>query len=93
MAAFLARRASLGDNPIKYVRNYSESRGMHFSYDAHDWLGGYPYETSGPSELIERTSVLGFAELRSFPLPRTLGLFGSGCAEFVFERNQDTGPR
>jgi cyclopropane fatty-acyl-phospholipid synthase-like methyltransferase len=92
MAAFLAGKASRGQNPIKYVRNYSEARGMHFSYDAHDWLGGYPYETAGTSELIERISALGFMELRSFPLPKAFGLFGSGCAEFVFERNRDTAP-
>jgi 2-polyprenyl-3-methyl-5-hydroxy-6-metoxy-1,4-benzoquinol methylase len=89
VAAFLTRQASVGKNPIKYIRNYSESRGMHFSHDAHDWLGGYPYETAGASELVARISALGFTELRSFPLPKTLGLFGSGCAEFVFERNRD----
>jgi len=91
-AALLARTASLGKNPIRYVRNYSEFRGMHFSYDAHDWLGGYPYETAGASELVERISALGFKELRSFPVPKAIGLFGSGCAEFVFERNRAAAP-
>lgn len=89
MAALLARKACFGENPIAYVRNYFELRGMHFSHDVHDWLGGYPYETAGASELIERISALGFKQLRSFALPKTIGLFGSGCAEFVFERNRD----
>src|SRR5262249_55591233 len=93
MAAFLAAKACLGKNPVKYVRNYSEARGMHFSYDAHDWLGGYPYETAGASELVGRISALGFRELRSFPLPRRFGLFGAGCGEFVFERNRDAPSR
>ncbi len=89
MAAILAGKASQGKNPIEYVRNYSKARGMHFSYDAHDWLGGYPYETAGARELVERISALGFKELRSFPIPKRFGLFGAGCGEFVFERNRD----
>jgi 2-polyprenyl-6-hydroxyphenyl methylase/3-demethylubiquinone-9 3-methyltransferase len=84
MAAFLAAKALLGANPIAHVRNYSETRGMNFSHDAHDWLGGYPYETSSADEMIGRVSALGFRELRSFRLPATSGLFGSGCNEFVF---------
>lgn len=89
MAALLARKAFAGENPVAYVRNYFALRGMHFSHDAHDWLGGYPYETAGAGELVERISALGFTELRSFPIPKTFGLFGSGCGEFVFERKRD----
>jgi SAM-dependent methyltransferase len=84
MAALLAGKAMLGQNPIGYVRNYPESRGMNFSHDAHDWLGGYPYETSSTDEMLKRVSALGFTELRSFCLPSTTGLLGSGCNEFVF---------
>jgi 2-polyprenyl-6-hydroxyphenyl methylase/3-demethylubiquinone-9 3-methyltransferase len=86
MAAFLAAKILLGRNPISYVRNYSAIRGMNFSHDAHDWLGGYPYETASAAEMLERVTALGFAEVRSFRLPATTGLFGSGCNEFVFER-------
>jgi 2-polyprenyl-6-hydroxyphenyl methylase/3-demethylubiquinone-9 3-methyltransferase len=86
MTAFLAAKTLLGGNPISYVRKYSEARGMNFSHDAHDWLGGYPYETASPDEMLERVRALGFAEVRSFRLPATTGLFGSGCNEFVFER-------
>ena len=86
MMAFLAGQTLLGRNPISYVRNYSEMRGMNFSNDAHDWLGGYPYETATATEIRDRICKLGFAELRSFPLPESFGLFGSGCHEFVFQK-------
>ena len=87
MAALLARHALTLKNPVTLVRNYAEQRGMNFSHDAHDWLGGYPYETATAAELRERICAMGFAEQRSFPLPVTLGLFGAGCHEFVFQRN------
>lgn len=86
MTALLARMALAGTNPISHVRNYSEVRGMNFSHDAHDWLGGHPYETATAVELQERICKMGFTEQRSFPLPVTRGLFGSGCHEFVFKR-------
>jgi 2-polyprenyl-3-methyl-5-hydroxy-6-metoxy-1,4-benzoquinol methylase len=85
MAAYLAR-TSLKVNPVSYVRNYSEMRGMNFSHDAHDWLGGYPYEAARADELHDRISALGFSEVRSFRLPVTFGLFGAGCHEFVFQK-------
>jgi 2-polyprenyl-3-methyl-5-hydroxy-6-metoxy-1,4-benzoquinol methylase len=86
MAAFFAGLTLSGRNPVSYVRNYPAMRGMNFSHDAHDWLGGYPYETAGAAEMFERVTALGFAEVRSFRLPATTGLFGSGCNEFVFEK-------
>ena len=86
MTAFLAAKVLMGKNPVAYVRNYSKMRGMNFSHDAHDWLGGYPYETASADEMKNRFSKLGFKEVRSFPLPATFGLFGSGCHEFVFQK-------
>jgi len=59
---------------------------MNFSHDAHDWLGGYPYETASATELHDRICAMGFTEERSFRLPITRGLFGSGCHEFVFRK-------
>ena len=85
MAAYLARM-SLTVNPVSYVRNYSEMRGMNFSHDAHDWLGGYPYEAARADEMHDRISAFGFSEIRSFRLPVTIGLFGAGCHEFVFQK-------
>jgi 2-polyprenyl-6-hydroxyphenyl methylase/3-demethylubiquinone-9 3-methyltransferase len=86
MAALLGAKTLLGGNPISYVRNYSETRGMNFSHDAHDWLGGYPYETATAADLRDRIRKMGLSEERSFTLPARLGLFGSGCHEFVFRR-------
>ena len=62
-------------------------RGMEFYTDVHDWLGGYPYESIAPVELREYMAELGFREVRAFLVPggRT-GLLGSGCDEYVFER-------
>jgi 2-polyprenyl-3-methyl-5-hydroxy-6-metoxy-1,4-benzoquinol methylase len=84
MAALLAAKALLGVNPMSYIRNYPNRRGMNFSHDAHDWLGGYPYETASAEEMHKRICALGFTELRSFRLSQKLGLFGAGCNEFVF---------
>jgi 2-polyprenyl-6-hydroxyphenyl methylase/3-demethylubiquinone-9 3-methyltransferase len=86
MAAFLAGKTLLGTNPISYARNYSKLRGMNFSHDAHDWLGGYPYETASAGEIHDRICKMGFAEQRSFLFPASYGLFGSGCHEFVFRK-------
>lgn len=86
MAVLLARMASLGQNPVSFVRSYSRSRGMHFSHDVHDWLGGFPYETAEANELIARVCANGFAAQRSFVIPKTRGLLGTGCNEFVFKR-------
>jgi cyclopropane fatty-acyl-phospholipid synthase-like methyltransferase len=87
MAVLLARMASLGQNPVAFVRNYLQSRGMHFSHDVHDWLGGFPYETAEADELIARVGANGFTLQRSFLIPRTRGLLGTGCNELVFRRN------
>lgn len=86
MTALLARMTLMGINPVHHVRNYSEVRGMNFTHDAHDWLGGHPYETATAEEIHDRISKMGFTEVRSFTLPVTRGLFGSGCQEFVFQK-------
>jgi SAM-dependent methyltransferase len=86
MAARFAAKALSGRNPISHIRNYSATRGMNFSHDAHDWLGGYPYETATAVELHDRICRMGFIEERSFPLPVSRGLLGSGCHEFVFQK-------
>ncbi|MEA2944030.1 MAG: hypothetical protein QOD09_4559 [Bradyrhizobium sp.] len=91
MAAFLAATTLLGGNPISYLRNYSEGRGMNFSHDAHDWLGGYPYQAATVMEIRDRVGKMGFTEERSFLLPASSGLFGSGCNEFVFQRTCTVG--
>jgi len=87
MAALLtARTVRSWESPMAYMRNYPKIRGMNFSHDVHDWLGGYPYETATATELHDRVCSMGFTEERSFRLPKTFGLFGSGCHEFVFQK-------
>jgi 2-polyprenyl-3-methyl-5-hydroxy-6-metoxy-1,4-benzoquinol methylase len=73
-----------GRNPVSDAR----VRGMNFSHDVHDWLGGYPYETASVDELQDRICALGFSAKRSFPIAISLGgFFSSGCHEIVFQRD------
>lgn len=85
---FLLGLTLSGRNPVAYVRNYKSLRGMNFWRDMIDWLGGYPYESATPDEVKDFMRARGFrtvAEYNTGPV-RAGGLFGSGCAEFVFER-------
>jgi predicted RNA methylase len=78
-------------SPVVVRRNYRRNRGMSRKHDLHDWLGGYPYES------ITHREILDFLEKRGFTLRHdlgnrqntkriSLGLFGSGCDEYVFVR-------
>lgn len=75
-------------SPASFLSDYQRHRGMNFSHDAHDWLGGYPYETASADEMRERVAKLGFKEINSFARPKTIGAFGTGCGEFVFEKDR-----
>jgi hypothetical protein len=64
----------------------TEVRGMEAKTDVHDWLGGYPYESSTPEEIFALADQLGLKKLAFFPVPGSRrGLLGSGCDEYVFE--------
>lgn len=67
-----------------YVTNYKSQRGMDFAHDVHDWMGGYPYESISAPEVETLMRRLGFEHVRSFTSPVTIGLFGSGCDEYVY---------
>lgn len=72
-----------------YTANYKINRGMDFYHDVHDWLGGWPYESISVTEVTRSMQELGFQHVQSFV--RTawrdrLGLFGSGCDEYVYRR-------
>jgi 2-polyprenyl-6-hydroxyphenyl methylase/3-demethylubiquinone-9 3-methyltransferase len=76
-----------GRNPISYARSYKTRRGMDWSHDVHDWLGGYPYESIAPDDVRRLLDELGFRLLRSFEKPAAIkGLLGSHCDEYVAVR-------
>jgi 2-polyprenyl-3-methyl-5-hydroxy-6-metoxy-1,4-benzoquinol methylase len=76
-----------GRKPAHYVRDYKSARGMSWTHDVHDWLGGYPYESVTPQEVRAALAELGFDQVRAFEKPAASGgLFGSHCDEFVAVR-------
>jgi SAM-dependent methyltransferase len=76
-----------GRSPARYIRDYKSARGMSWSHDVHDWLGGYPYESVTPQEVSALLGELGFDAVRTFEKPAAVkGLFGSHCDEFVVVR-------
>lgn len=64
----------------------SRGRGMEYWHDMHDWLGGYPYETALAPEVETRLASRGFIAERVFARTLELGLFGSGCDEYVYRK-------
>jgi SAM-dependent methyltransferase len=86
MSAFLGFLPVTGWRPIAFVRNYKKSRGMNFSNDVHDWLGGYPYESASVAEVQAELARLKLEEVRTFGLYPTHGIWGAGCSEYVYRR-------
>jgi 2-polyprenyl-6-hydroxyphenyl methylase/3-demethylubiquinone-9 3-methyltransferase len=86
-AAFFLGKAAQGKNPLSYVRDYKSDRGMNWHRDVHDWLGGYPYESASATAVKQRLQQLGFNVVRSFERPAGIGLFGTGCDEYVGQRS------
>jgi 2-polyprenyl-6-hydroxyphenyl methylase/3-demethylubiquinone-9 3-methyltransferase len=81
--AFTTSMLMSGRNPIAYARDYKKHRGMSWSHDVHDWLGGYPYESATADEIMRQLLHLNFEVVRSFTTPPGRGIFGTGCDEFV----------
>jgi 2-polyprenyl-6-hydroxyphenyl methylase/3-demethylubiquinone-9 3-methyltransferase len=87
-ALFKAGLLVQGRNPSDYIRTYRSNRGMDWHHDIHDWLGGWPYQSATPDELIDFVKELGFAPVRTFAHnAKAFGLFGSHCDEVVFVRS------
>jgi 2-polyprenyl-6-hydroxyphenyl methylase/3-demethylubiquinone-9 3-methyltransferase len=81
-----------GHNPWRYVRE-GQKRGMDVFHDVHDWMGGYPYESTTPAEVEAFMSERGFKRQKVVPWRILLaGLFGSGCTEYVFRRQGSGDP-
>lgn len=72
----------------RYLADDPKQRGMNFHHDVHDWMGGWPYESISPEQTDKHMSGLGFGCERKFVVGRkTLGIFGSGCDEYVYRRD------
>jgi 2-polyprenyl-6-hydroxyphenyl methylase/3-demethylubiquinone-9 3-methyltransferase len=69
-------------NPLDRYRHYDSLRGMSWWHDQLDWVGGYPFETAKPEEIVLFYRDRGFEVERL--LPCRAG--GSGCNQFVFRR-------
>lgn len=97
--AFLFRIALrlTGRNFGAYLANYKSKRGMDFYHDIHDWLGGFPYESISEREVFVFMTERGFEPVRRFVanerkvLGRQIGIFGSGCDEYVYSNKRDDG--
>jgi 2-polyprenyl-6-hydroxyphenyl methylase/3-demethylubiquinone-9 3-methyltransferase len=87
VALLRLRFLATGGDFHAYVANYCSQRGMDFAHDVHDWMGGYPYESISAAEVEALMRRLGFTHVRSFVSPLTIGLFGSGCDEYVYRRS------
>jgi 2-polyprenyl-6-hydroxyphenyl methylase/3-demethylubiquinone-9 3-methyltransferase len=76
-------------DPTAYVEGYVGKRGMSYEHDVHDWLGGYPYESISPravDELMTSQSMHLVGRNVDRRFTQLLGLFGSGCDEFVYSK-------
>jgi 2-polyprenyl-3-methyl-5-hydroxy-6-metoxy-1,4-benzoquinol methylase len=88
MTAWGAGMLVKGYNPWRRLREGHE-RGMDVARDAHDWLGGYPYESTRPDEVGAFLKDRGFTRKKLVQWPVRLGgLFGSGCTEYVFVKDR-----
>lgn len=88
MTAWGAGMLVKGYNPWRRLREGQE-RGMDVARDAHDWLGGYPYESTQPGEVGAFLNDRGFTRRKLVQWPVRLGgLFGSGCSEYVFVKDR-----
>jgi len=86
LALFRLACVATGRDFQSYVANYGSSRGMDFIHDVHDWMGGYPYESISPAAVAARMQQLGLTLVACNTRPGGLGLFGSGCDEYVYRR-------
>jgi len=72
---------TLKGDPLQRWRSYGRCRGMTPWRDVVDWVGGYPFEVAKPE------AVLDFYRARGFTLCHlTTCLGGSGCNEYIFQR-------
>lgn len=78
--------------PGTVIRQYKWQRGMSFLHDIDDWLGGYPYESVRNEEIVAFMASRGFELTECFNVKASVGVFGSGCGEWVFRRIESASP-
>ena len=71
-------------NPLRRIRGFNKERGMHWYVDVVDWVGGYPYESATSDEIEAFLRARGFTLEESFKTKPSLGILGSGNAEYRF---------
>lgn len=77
-----------GRNPGRYAAEYRSARGMDWHHDVHDWLGGYPYQSTEPGEVTPFLGKLGFTIEKMVERPAAAkGVFGTHCDEYVAVRS------
>ena len=87
VSLFRAACALSGRDFHERVENYHSVRGMSFMHDVHDWMGGYPYESISAPDVDVLMRRLGFVRLHGMATPVTTGIFGSGCDEYLYQRD------
>jgi 2-polyprenyl-3-methyl-5-hydroxy-6-metoxy-1,4-benzoquinol methylase len=86
VALFRLKCLLTGRSFSKCVADYSSYRGMDYYHDLHDWMGGYPYQSARPSEVQKLLQARGFRQTVFIASGVRIGLFGSGCSQYSFER-------
>ncbi len=67
-------------DPLKYILEYKQKRGMSYFTDVKDWLGGYPYEHAKIEEVLKFCREKLGLELAG------LGT-GEACIEYLFKKS------
>jgi 2-polyprenyl-3-methyl-5-hydroxy-6-metoxy-1,4-benzoquinol methylase len=89
VSAMRARLLLTGKSFNAYVASYKNNlRAMDFEHNVRDWLGGYPYESIRRDDVIDFVSKLSFECAHMNCERQSIGLFGSGCDEFVFRSSE-----
>jgi 2-polyprenyl-3-methyl-5-hydroxy-6-metoxy-1,4-benzoquinol methylase len=84
VASFIKDVLFLRRSPLSRYREYKRVRGMTYTTDLIDWLGGYPFEVARPDAIFEFFRARGFELVKL----KTVGI-GLGNNEFVFARQVD----
>jgi 2-polyprenyl-6-hydroxyphenyl methylase/3-demethylubiquinone-9 3-methyltransferase len=79
----ILRMMSLGQSPIRSIREYKSHRGMSWWRDIEDWLGGLPFEYCRPDKVVDALWPKGFV------LRRLCSTCSLGCNEYLLEHHPE----